>query len=421
MALQSDLFRGDPKLEAAAVSDQAHITPGAVGPHVKKIQQALNKICRASLVEDGIYGNQTATAVLAYKRARTIINPRYQTQPDNIVGRMTIAALDCELRAAPEPKVIIGKPNAHPILAFAITPPPVVPTTITVSAVVRGNPHVRQNAANADGLPPSVPPGQAYEVDISVIPALAGSDFIDLQIINTSLTNGFADVKPAQIQSSTKVRVEGDRNRQTAPGHVGKLQIQARRNGKVLATSSGFSVCAHPTSITASITPGLDVDDLSGVGMIVKETIQSDSGVVAHLDQVEWSELVDPIIRNEPPFGQGSGFVNNSGYLPAIPPPGLSITDRHTEPRPSAGPKGEVVKVQVHMFKCKRCGAIDIPIPFSGFDVTHRVFQVNGAWKHQVTKKPLDTGVRDPATKKIIKAKGGFGTVKSALHNPGPK
>ena len=38
MALQSSLFRGDPKLEAAAVSDQAHITLGATGPHVKKIQ-----------------------------------------------------------------------------------------------------------------------------------------------------------------------------------------------------------------------------------------------------------------------------------------------------------------------------------------------------------------------------------------------
>jgi hypothetical protein len=53
MALQSSLLRGDPKLEAAAVSDPAHITPGATGPHVKKIQQALNKLDRANLMEDG--------------------------------------------------------------------------------------------------------------------------------------------------------------------------------------------------------------------------------------------------------------------------------------------------------------------------------------------------------------------------------
>jgi hypothetical protein len=85
------------------------------------------------------------------------------------------------------------------------------------------------------------------------------------------------------------------------------------------------------------------------------------------------------------------------------------------------GPKGEVVKVQVHMFKCKRCGAIDKPIPFSGYEITHEVFQEGKEFKHKVTKKPLDTGVRIPSTKTIIKAKGGNGSVTSAEHKPGPK
>jgi hypothetical protein len=39
--LRSQLFRGDPKLEAAAVSDPAHVLPGAAGSHVGKIQLAL--------------------------------------------------------------------------------------------------------------------------------------------------------------------------------------------------------------------------------------------------------------------------------------------------------------------------------------------------------------------------------------------
>jgi hypothetical protein len=38
MALQSKLFRGDAKLEAALVSDSAHIVQGAIGSHVGKIQ-----------------------------------------------------------------------------------------------------------------------------------------------------------------------------------------------------------------------------------------------------------------------------------------------------------------------------------------------------------------------------------------------
>ena len=38
-----------------------------------------------------------AAAVLAYKKKRNIINWSYQQQADNIVGKMTIAALDAEI------------------------------------------------------------------------------------------------------------------------------------------------------------------------------------------------------------------------------------------------------------------------------------------------------------------------------------
>jgi hypothetical protein len=386
-----------------------------------RYDQTLALVCTyvKGIIADGIYGHRTAAAVLAYKRARNIVNHKYQTQADNIVGKMTIAAFDRELLGLPEPKVIIGRPTFSAFLSFAVTQPPVAPTTANVSAVIRGNPHVRANASDKDGLPPSVPPGQAYEVDVSVIPPLTGSDFIDLEIINTGATNGIAVIDKKKIQSTTKISVLG--SSQTVPDHGGKLQIQASLNGKVLATSNGFTVCAHPRSITAHTPPAIDVDDLSGVGMIVRETLESDSGALSHLDQVEMSELVDPFHRDEPPFGGGSGVVNNSGYQAAIPPPGLSMVDRHVEPRPSRGPKGETVKLQVHMFKCKRCGAIDKPVPFSGFEVTHEVFQVGKEFKHRVTKKPLETGVRIPNTKTIIKAKGGLGTVTSALHRTGPK
>lgn len=421
MTLESSLLKGDPQLEAAAVADPAHITPGTIGPHVKKIQQALNKVNGANLGVDGIYGPKTAAAVLAYKRARNIINFRYQTQADNIVGKMTIAALDGELLALPDPKVIIGRPTFRPILSlsFAVPQPPVAPTTTNVSAVVRGNPHVRMNASNTAGLPPSVPPGESYQVDVSVIPPLSGSDFVDLEIINISGLNGVAVINPKKIQNSTTVTILG--GSQTMPGHGGKLQIQASFNGNVLAISNGFTVCAHPKSIILYSPPFMDVDNDSGVGMVVRETIEPDGGTISYLDEAEMSELVDPIIRDEPPFGRGSGFVNNSGYQKCVPTPGEIMGDRHVEPRPSIGPKGQTLKVQVHMFKCKRCGAIDIPVPYSGFEIKHEVFLEGTEFKHRVTKSPLDTGVRDPVTKKSINAKGGTGTVKSVLHKPGPK
>jgi hypothetical protein len=106
MALQSQLFRGDPKLEAAAVSDAAHIVPGATGEHVRKIQQALIQLEGAAIAPDGVYGPATARAVLAFKQKRNIVNRSYQATADNIVGKMTIAALDKELlgKESPPPK-----------------------------------------------------------------------------------------------------------------------------------------------------------------------------------------------------------------------------------------------------------------------------------------------------------------------------
>lgn len=41
MGLRSKLFRNVKELEAAAVSNPAHIVPGAIGSHVALIQQAL--------------------------------------------------------------------------------------------------------------------------------------------------------------------------------------------------------------------------------------------------------------------------------------------------------------------------------------------------------------------------------------------
>jgi peptidoglycan hydrolase-like protein with peptidoglycan-binding domain len=97
MALKSRLFCGDSKLEAAAVSHAAHIAPGAKGEHVRKIQYAVARIDGVPVSQDGSYGPATAAAVLAYKTKRSIINRSYQSTADNIVGIMTIAALDREM------------------------------------------------------------------------------------------------------------------------------------------------------------------------------------------------------------------------------------------------------------------------------------------------------------------------------------
>lgn len=101
MPLVSNLFREDAKLQACLVQDSAHVTQGQKGEHVGKIQSAL-VLLNAAKLEAGetanqTYGPSTASAVLAYKKRRRIINTSYQTTADNIVGKMTIAAMDAEM------------------------------------------------------------------------------------------------------------------------------------------------------------------------------------------------------------------------------------------------------------------------------------------------------------------------------------
>lgn len=140
MALQSELFKGDAALEACAVKDSAHVSKGAVGGHVSRIQTALIALDGATIDPAELaaqrYGQSTTNAVLAYKKKRSIINFSYQTQVDSIVGKMTIAALDkemaeferrmnsarvCHCRDFPRAQNAVGGKRSAFLLAFAAT------------------------------------------------------------------------------------------------------------------------------------------------------------------------------------------------------------------------------------------------------------------------------------------------------------
>jgi hypothetical protein len=104
--LRADLFESDAALEKALVVDSAHLVKGSKGEHVRKVQVALAllldnprvDIADAELKADH-YGDTTASAVLRYKTERSIINTSYQKTPDDIVGKMTMRALDDEMAA----------------------------------------------------------------------------------------------------------------------------------------------------------------------------------------------------------------------------------------------------------------------------------------------------------------------------------
>ena len=98
MPLRSRLFAHNAALQFCLVSHAAHVAPGARGEHVALIQSALVRLRVLDPIdaagEAGVDRPETAAAVLAYKSAFRIINRSYQTQADNIVGKMTIASLD---------------------------------------------------------------------------------------------------------------------------------------------------------------------------------------------------------------------------------------------------------------------------------------------------------------------------------------
>jgi hypothetical protein len=159
MALQSQLFRGDPNLEAAAVSDPAHVTQGASGPHVTKIQQALIQLDGATLSPDGVYGPRTAAAVSAFKQKRQILN--FQGKIDDIVGKKTTAALDAEMLAkerggGPAPSGVAITIEGPTSLAQANAPPlGQLQFAVAESAALFPSPSLQ--LAPRRGVPPAKP------------------------------------------------------------------------------------------------------------------------------------------------------------------------------------------------------------------------------------------------------------------------
>lgn len=122
MPLVSRWFRENARLQTCLVSDPAHVVTGDSGDHVTLIQSALQVLEAARISSEEltgrVYGGSTAAAVLDFKQKRGIINRAYQSAPDNIVGKMTIQALDQEMAARERQRSIL-------LLAFKVPSQPV--------------------------------------------------------------------------------------------------------------------------------------------------------------------------------------------------------------------------------------------------------------------------------------------------------
>jgi hypothetical protein len=128
MGLQSKHFKGDPKLEACLIRHDAHVVKGATGDHVRKIHVALMALDNLTIASAELdakhYGTSTEEAVLKFKKKRKIINFAYQNTEDKIVGKMTLDALDREMKGLEDGSVspdmqIVNQADMRRLMALA--------------------------------------------------------------------------------------------------------------------------------------------------------------------------------------------------------------------------------------------------------------------------------------------------------------
>jgi hypothetical protein len=152
------------RLESCLRSDPAHIMPksrgGQDGPHVEAVQKALRKINAALPPElkigdvtdaAGVYGPSTANVVRKYKELNAI---QRTGQPlDEIVGRMTISAMDDELKNLRFPPGPFPRPPTPP------SPVPPEPNILPV-AFCRQNPKIVLDGTTAVNRSPPMQPAE---------------------------------------------------------------------------------------------------------------------------------------------------------------------------------------------------------------------------------------------------------------------
>lgn len=176
MSLASEMFRDDRRLQECLLHDRAHLTEGTVGPFVNKVQDALFVIdglrCVAEERRMQRYGRSTAAAVHSFKKRRRIINRSYQTQADDIVGKMTIDALDKALvEKERQCRPVVHVAEAKVMARFSGPPDrrrPAGPTALAgTRAGLTGAPASSPSSPSPAGVAISRAPGAAAMVDIA--------------------------------------------------------------------------------------------------------------------------------------------------------------------------------------------------------------------------------------------------------------
>lgn len=267
-------------------------------------------------------------------------------------------------RSADRRSVVIKSSAPTPVPPVS---PPVTPLAVAFSPV--------RASTSPTGMPDRIPPRVDTTVGVGIVGFSSPMRSITLSLDGAGGGNGSATINgaaTASLTGSSVVRLRGVN--QTAVGNVGNLRLVADQGSTRLATSNAFSVSSVPQNHTISfacrIGPGCP-SILSGTphGIKVDHTWESDSGVVADLNQTDISERVEIDSQGG---SMSSISLTTSGYL------GVGTTSLRDEHSVGASSTGFLVLKQTQMFKDLRTGASDIPVTNSGYRIGHFILPIPG-------------------------------------------
>ena len=236
--------------------------------------------------------------------------------------------------------------------------------------------------SRGEGLAPSLPYRQTTPIAVTIEREPSDAqDAVLFEVVGSSALNGTAAiVEPDQLLETGVIEVSGDA--QTEPGSSGHLFIRAVLDGDPIATSDGFSVCAHPTSVEngpqfETITLEHAESDGSMIGLKVWIRLPSDSGVDGDLSSVQEMEVVADAHDFTGAATKAPKSSNSKWQLAHQVQP-----DRHrmradvmnvADQTQLHGANGGWSNDQLDVFYCPRCGmaqAAPAPIANSGYRVT---------------------------------------------------
>jgi outer membrane protein OmpA-like peptidoglycan-associated protein len=275
-------------------------------------------------------------------------------------GRITKQHHGATAGPVAERRSVVIQATAAPTPSPPVPAPPPLPLTVAFTRV--------QASSSPAGMPDRIPPRIDTIVGVGIVGWRPPMRPITLSIDGAGGGNGTATINgaaTASLTSNAAVRLRG--TTQTNVGNAGNLRLVAEQGGTRLASSNAFSVSAIPQNFSITFN-----SLITGArrGIRVNNHWQSDSGVIADLDQAERSEQVQ--------YGPGSGIFagvvgHNSGYLPANASPRV---DSHGVGTGALTGTGTLTANQTFIFRDHRTGARDIPVRNSGFQISRIALQI---------------------------------------------